>query len=94
MERAGAGSAVEDDLAVRGGVLTVCGGHEVAVATREGLVGDDLESLEEFVRGKLRRAAEEERLARSHSEELRIQAMRQIVTFLRPERGARAGGSE
>ncbi len=70
--------------AVRGGMLTVSGGSEVAIATREAIPGDDLASLEAIVRGRLATEAEEERQARAHAEHLRIQAIRQIIGYLRP----------
>ncbi|MBB3892963.1 F-type H+-transporting ATPase subunit epsilon [Phenylobacterium haematophilum] len=69
--------------AVRGGLLTVNRG-EVAVATREAIVGDDLAALEAIVGDRLRADAEQDRQARAHSEHLRIQAIRQIVGYLRP----------
>ena len=74
--------------AVRGGLLTVNGGHEVAVATREAIVGDELAALEAIVRDRLRAEAAQDRQARTHSEHLRIQAIREIVGYLRP------GGSD
>lgn len=77
--------------AVRGGLLTVSGGENVAIATRDAIVGDDLGSLEVVVRGKLTTEAEEERQARAHAEQFRIQAIRQIISYLRPEA---AGGSD
>jgi F-type H+-transporting ATPase subunit epsilon len=77
--------------AVRGGLLTVSGGREVAIATREAIPGDDLAALEAIVRGKLAKEAEEERQARAHAGDLRIQAIRQIISYLRPQ-AAEAGG--
>ena len=70
--------------AVRGGLLTVSGGEAVAIATREAILGDDLASLETVVRGRLAGEAEEERQARSHAEQFRIQAIREIIGYLRP----------
>lgn len=71
--------------AVRGGLLTVTGGQEVAIATREAIVGDDLAVLEDIVRRRLAEDAEAQRQARAHAEQLRIQAIRQIIGYLRPE---------
>ncbi len=71
--------------AVRGGLMTVTGGREVAIATREAIVGDDLSALEAVVRGRLTDEAEAQRQARAHAEQLRIQAIRQIIGYLRPE---------
>jgi F-type H+-transporting ATPase subunit epsilon len=78
--------------AVRGGLLTVSGGEDVAIATREAILGDDLASLEAVVRGKLAAEAEEERQARSHAEQFRIQAIRQIIGYLRPQASDGGGG--
>lgn len=70
--------------AVRGGLLTVSGGGTVAVATREAIVGDDLAALEAVVRERLAGEAEAEDKARSRTEQLRIQAIRQVIGYLRP----------
>jgi F-type H+-transporting ATPase subunit epsilon len=69
--------------AVRGGLLTVSKGSEVAIATREAILGDDLDALEAIVRGRLRAGAEAERQARAQTEALRVQAIRQIIGYLR-----------
>lgn len=71
--------------AVRGGLMTVAGGQVVAVATREAITGDELATLEALVRTRLAAEAEEERAARAHAEQLRVQAIRQIVGYLRPD---------
>jgi len=72
--------------ALRGGVLHVRDGSEIAIATPEALIADDLERLDTEVLEKLRADAEEERAARAYTEQLRLRAMRQILTFLRPQR--------
>ena len=72
--------------ALRGGVLNVRDGSEIAIATQEALIADDLDRLDAQVLAKLRADAEEERAARAHTEQLRLRAMRQILTFLRPQR--------
>ncbi len=77
---------------MRGGLLTVSGGADVAIATREAILGDDLASLEAVVRGKLAAEVEEERQARSHAEQFRIQAIRQIIGYLRPQTTDSGGG--
>ena len=69
--------------AVRGGLLTVSGGREVSIATREAVTGEDLDALQQLVSGKLARNAAAERAARAHAEQLRLQAIRQIVGYLR-----------
>jgi F-type H+-transporting ATPase subunit epsilon len=80
--------------AVRRGVLTVSRGTLVAIATREALVGDDLDHLEHLVLANFRSNVEAERTARTASLQLQMKAIRQIVRCLRPERpGAFGGGS-
>lgn len=72
--------------AVRRGVLRVDGDSEVAVATREAIVGDDLDHLEHEVLTQLRSALDAERTARTESMQLQMKAIRQIIRYLRPER--------
>jgi F-type H+-transporting ATPase subunit epsilon len=72
--------------AVRRGVLRVNGGSKVAIATREAIIGDDLDHLEQVVVGELRSTLETERMARTESLQLQMKAIRQIVRYLRPER--------
>lgn len=78
--------------AVRRGVLRVDGGSEVAVATREAIVGDDLDRLEQDVLAQLRGALDSERAARTESLQLQMKAIRQIIRYLRPERIVGGGG--
>jgi F-type H+-transporting ATPase subunit epsilon len=77
--------------AVRGGLMTVGGGDTVSVATREAITGDDLATLETLVHTSLAAEADEERQARAHAEQLRVQAIRQIIGYLRPA-AAELGG--
>jgi F-type H+-transporting ATPase subunit epsilon len=76
--------------AVRGGVLSVTAGGDVTLATREAVVGDDLERLEGEVlrRFKTEAAAEEE--ARIGEARLQLALVRRMLTYLRPERDRRA----
>jgi F-type H+-transporting ATPase subunit epsilon len=78
--------------AVRRGVLRVNAGSEVAIATREAVVGDDLDRLEQVVVAQFRTALEAERTARTKSVQLQLKVIRQIVHYLRPERTAILGG--
>lgn len=71
--------------AVRGGLLTVSDGQVVAIATREAIAGDDLAALEALVRDRLLAEAEEESQAWARAEHLRIQAIRQVIGYLRPD---------
>jgi len=72
--------------AVRRGVLSVTGGSEIAIATREAIPGDDLDRLEEVVLNQFRERSEMERASRTQSLQLQMKAIRQIVQYLRPER--------
>jgi F-type H+-transporting ATPase subunit epsilon len=73
--------------AVRHGVLSVGGGKEVAIATREAVVSDDLEHLEDVVLAGFRDNVEAERTARTASLQLEMNAIRRIVGYLRPQHG-------
>lgn len=73
--------------AVRHGTLSVSRGTEVAIATREAIVGDDLARLEQVVLARFRETLEAERSARTESLRLQMQAVRQIMRYLRPKRG-------
>ena len=70
--------------AVRGGVLTVSGGTEVAIATREAVTGDDLATLDAAVLSRFQADAEADRAERVDSTRLQLSAIRQIVSRLRP----------
>jgi F-type H+-transporting ATPase subunit epsilon len=72
--------------AVRRGVLSVTNGNQVAIATREAIAGDDLARLEHEVLAQFHEAIEAEEAARTESLRLQMQAMRQIIRYLRPER--------
>jgi F-type H+-transporting ATPase subunit epsilon len=69
--------------AVRRGVLSVRDGHQVAVATRQAQLGDDLDELEHAVIARFRAEAEAERAERVAALRLHTQAIRQIVRALR-----------
>ena len=79
--------------AVRGGVLSVRGGQEVAVATRQAQRGDDLGALEGAVLDRFRTDLDAERRARVAATRLHAAAIREILRALRPDgRGRVAGG--
>ena len=73
--------------AVRGGVFTVSLGRGVAIACREAIVGDALQTLEANVR--IVRAQQLEADRRAHVEQVRLHALavRQLVRYLRPTPG-------
>ena len=77
--------------AVRRGVLSVTGGNEVAIATRQAMPGDDLHHLEQVILAEFREATEAERIARTESLQLQMKAIRQIVRYMRPQRHGRFG---
>jgi F-type H+-transporting ATPase subunit epsilon len=72
--------------AVSRGVLSVTNGSEVAIATREAVLGDDLDHLERVVLAQFRETVEAERSARTEGLKLQMKAIRQILRYLRPER--------
>lgn len=75
--------------AVRHGVLSVTGGREIAIATREAVLGDDLATLDETVLARFRTDIETERTEHVDSTRLQLNAIRQIMRHLRPNgRGA------
>jgi F-type H+-transporting ATPase subunit epsilon len=88
-----AGDGKPGYCAVRRGVLTVTGGDSVAVATREAILGDDVEKLADTVLARFRSAAESEHTARSEAVRLQVMAIRQIVKYLRPDLPTTGGGS-
>jgi F-type H+-transporting ATPase subunit epsilon len=74
--------------AVRGGVFSVSAGCSVAVACREGVVGDTLEDLETKVRAVRVQQLEADRKARAARVRAHAFAVRQLVRYLRPGRDA------
>jgi F-type H+-transporting ATPase subunit epsilon len=70
--------------AVHGGVFTVSAGSNVAVACREGVVGDSLENLEAKVRTVRAEQLEADRKARVEQVRLHALAVRQLLRYLRP----------
>lgn len=77
--------------AVRHGVLSVQGGRQVAIATRQAQLGSDLEDLEASVLSRFRADAESEASGRVAAMRLHTQAIRRIVEALRPERRMEIG---
>ena len=75
----------EHHCAVRGGTLSVIGGEEIDIATREMVMSDTLEHLREVVVGELSAKAADEVSARSAESHLQAAAIDQIYRYLRPE---------
>ena len=88
----------EHYAAVRGGVLSVAGGRQIRVATREAVASDDLHELETAVLGGFREETGAEQEARATAARLQVAAIRQICRYLRAERApafaARLGPGE
>jgi len=78
--------------AVRRGVLSVTAGRDIAIATREAVVGDDLTMLDETVLARFRADIETERIERVDSTRLQLNAIRQMVSHLRS--GGRRGSAD
>lgn len=70
--------------ALRSGLLTVSGGSGVAVACREGVLGDDLAALDADVLALRAADADAERQERVEEMRLHANAVRQLMRFLRP----------
>jgi F-type H+-transporting ATPase subunit epsilon len=77
--------------AVRRGVLSVHGGDNVAIATRQAQLGDDLAALELAVLARFRAELDTERRARVAATRLHTAAIRQIIHALRPDRPEQIG---
>lgn len=71
--------------AVRRGVLSVSGGWDICVATREAVVGDDLATLEDRVLARFRADLEAERTEHVETTRLQLNAIRRIMQHLRPD---------
>jgi F-type H+-transporting ATPase subunit epsilon len=78
--------------AVRKGVLSVTGGDQILIATREGVLSDNLEDLEHIVLAQFRNAVASEKQARIESIKLQTRVIRQIIQYLRPARQIDLGG--
>lgn len=74
--------------ALRSGVMTVNAGRDVAIACREGQLGDDLQLLEEKVRQMRAAEVDSARRARVEHLQLHARAIRNLMRYLRP------GGAE
>ncbi len=73
--------------AVQGGVFTVSQGKRVAIACREAVVGDDLQTLEADVQTLRASQLDADRSARLERVRLHAAAVRELVRYLRPAPG-------
>jgi F-type H+-transporting ATPase subunit epsilon len=87
------GDGARHFAAIRHGVLTVRGGQNVSIATREAILGNDLATLDETVLKQFQADAETERSANVESTRMQLAAIRQIVSHLRPDGRNFAGWS-
>jgi len=76
--------------AVRGGALSVSG-SDIAIATREAVPGDDLETLDREVLARFRRDLDEERREHAGTTRLQLDVMRKIISRLTRRPGAGVG---
>jgi F-type H+-transporting ATPase subunit epsilon len=77
-------AGAEKHCAVRGGLLTVRGRTEIAIATRQAFLGDDVAELEQVLRAGFEAAAERERAERLSAAQMQAAAIRRIIELLRP----------
>lgn len=77
-------AGVRHYCAVHGGVLTVTGGQEVAITTREAIPGDDLATLDRAVLDRFGADDAAERAGRIDSTKLQLRAIREMVRHLQP----------
>ncbi len=68
--------------AVRRGVLSVTGGSEIAISTREAVRGGDLATLDQTVLARFRADIEAERSEHVESTRLQLNAIRQIMRHM------------
>lgn len=73
--------------AVQGGVLVVEGGREVRIACREGVLGDDLATLQAQVQAAREAQTDADRRERVEQARLHTQVVRQLLRYLQPEPG-------
>jgi F-type H+-transporting ATPase subunit epsilon len=85
------GDGARHYCAVRRGVLSVDAGRDIAIATREAVPGDDLATLDATVLGRFRADLEAERTEHVQSTRLQLDAIRQIMRHLRPDRRSGLG---
>lgn len=71
--------------AVRGGVLSVSGGQQIAIATREAVTGDDIATLDQEVLARFRADRERQRSEHVAGTRLQLDAVRQLMMHLRAQ---------
>lgn len=76
--------------AVRHGTLSVIGGQDIAITTREAVLGEDLATLDKVVLARLHADLETERAEHIESTRLQLNAIREIMRHLRPNSRTRS----
>lgn len=71
--------------AVRGGLLTVTPARDVEIATREAVLGDDLDHLQADVLAHFESDREAERTEHAEGTKLQLRAIRQMMRYLSPD---------
>ena len=69
--------------ALGGGVMTIRGGHDVAVACRRATLGDDLDRLQNAVAAERAAELDADRRAKVEQTQLHARALRQLMRYLR-----------
>ena len=78
---------IERFCAVEEGVLRVSRGRSVNIACRTGVLGDSLAALETQIAASHAKRVDTARQARVEQTRLHAQAVRQLLRYLRPNRG-------
>ena len=73
--------------AVRGGVLVIEGGRDVRIACREGVLSDELVTLQLQVQTAREAQADTDRRERVEGARLHTQVVRQLLRYLQPQSG-------
>lgn len=73
--------------AVRRGMLSVTPARDVEIATREAVVGDDLDRLQSDVLAHFSYELEQARTEHAEGARLQLAAIRQMMRYLRPDGG-------
>jgi len=79
--------------ALSGGVLTVTGGDQVAIACRRGTIGDDFQKLEADVAAERAAEIDADRRAKVEQTQLHARAVRQLMRYLRGDGQALGDGN-
>jgi F-type H+-transporting ATPase subunit epsilon len=76
-------SDTQQFCAIRGGVMTVSGRTEIAITTREAVVGNDLATLDVDVLARFQADVDEEKVEHVETARMQLHAIRCMITRLR-----------